>query len=72
VFGKSFTLGNLNWSNHQSVAVFIIRFAERRIDQLFDATLLDYVPLTSEFEAVQFQSGRFYAPSLENAKFRIP
>ncbi|KIK05502.1 hypothetical protein K443DRAFT_675060 [Laccaria amethystina LaAM-08-1] len=39
-----------------SVFVFIIRFAEQRIDQLLDTTLLDYVPLTSEFEAVQFES----------------
>ncbi|KIM48286.1 hypothetical protein M413DRAFT_62585 [Hebeloma cylindrosporum] len=39
-----------------SVFVFIIRFAERRIDQLLDVTILSYVPLASEFEAVQFES----------------
>ncbi|KAJ7783698.1 DIL domain-containing protein [Mycena maculata] len=39
-----------------SVFVFIIRFAERRIDQLLDAALLDYVPLASEFDSVQFES----------------
>lgn len=36
--------------------VFIIRFAERRIDSLLDAALLDYSPLSSEFESIQFES----------------
>ncbi len=36
--------------------VFIIRFAERRIDQLLDATILSYSPSPAEFEAVQFES----------------
>ncbi|KAF8971413.1 DIL domain-containing protein [Flammula alnicola] len=39
-----------------SVFVFIIRFAERRIDQLLDTTILSYTPMASEFEAVQFES----------------
>ncbi|KAI8980743.1 DIL domain-containing protein [Trametes punicea] len=39
-----------------SVFVFIIRFAERRIDALLDAALLDYSPLSSEFESIQFES----------------
>ncbi|PPQ92673.1 hypothetical protein CVT25_013980 [Psilocybe cyanescens] len=39
-----------------SVFVFIIRFAERRIDQLLDTTILSYTPVPSEFEAVQFES----------------
>ena len=38
------------------LAVFIIRFAERRIDQLLDVTILSYVPVASELEAVQFES----------------
>ncbi|KAF8202842.1 DIL domain-containing protein [Pholiota molesta] len=39
-----------------SVFVFIIRYAERRIDQLLDAAILSYTPMPSEFEAVQFES----------------
>ncbi|OJA16275.1 hypothetical protein AZE42_00123 [Rhizopogon vesiculosus] len=39
-----------------SVFVFIIRFAERRIDQLLDAALLDSSPLSSELDSVQFES----------------
>ncbi|KIM75400.1 hypothetical protein PILCRDRAFT_827312 [Piloderma croceum F 1598] len=39
-----------------SVYVFIIRFAERHIDQVLDAALLDYSALSSEFESVQFES----------------
>ncbi|TFK92779.1 hypothetical protein K466DRAFT_539135 [Polyporus arcularius HHB13444] len=38
-----------------SVFVFVIRFAERRIDQLLDAALLDYSPLSSEFDTIQFE-----------------
>ena len=36
--------------------MFIIRFAERRIDQVLDASLLDFSPLASEFGAIQFES----------------
>ncbi|KDQ63484.1 hypothetical protein JAAARDRAFT_119045 [Jaapia argillacea MUCL 33604] len=39
-----------------SIFVFIIRFAEQRIDQLLDSALLDYSPLSSEFESIQFES----------------
>ncbi|KNZ78519.1 Dilute domain-containing protein C25B8.08 [Termitomyces sp. J132] len=39
-----------------SVFVFIIRFAERRIDQLFDAAFLDFSPQGSDFETIQFES----------------
>lgn len=36
--------------------VFIIRFAERRIDEMLDGCLLEYSPLSSDFESVQFES----------------
>ncbi|KAJ2927192.1 hypothetical protein H1R20_g9913, partial [Candolleomyces eurysporus] len=39
-----------------SVYVFVIRFAERRIDQLLDSSILDYAPQGSESEKVQFES----------------
>ncbi|KIJ68538.1 hypothetical protein HYDPIDRAFT_173232 [Hydnomerulius pinastri MD-312] len=39
-----------------SVFVFIIRFAERKIDQLLDAALLENAPLSSELDGVQFES----------------
>ncbi|KAG5653579.1 hypothetical protein H0H81_012086 [Sphagnurus paluster] len=39
-----------------SVFVFIIRFAERRIDQLFDVAFLDFAPHGSDFDTVQFES----------------
>ncbi|KAF8647938.1 hypothetical protein AX16_006470 [Volvariella volvacea WC 439] len=39
-----------------SVFVFIIRFAERKIDSLLDAALLDYAPLGSDTNSVQFES----------------
>ncbi|KAI0756736.1 DIL domain-containing protein [Daedaleopsis nitida] len=38
-----------------SVFVFVIRLAERKIDQLLDSALLDYSPLSSEFDAIQFE-----------------
>ncbi|GJE85707.1 DIL domain-containing protein [Phanerochaete sordida] len=39
-----------------SVFVFIIRFAERRIDGMLDAAFLEYSPLSNEFDSVQFES----------------
>ena len=36
--------------------VFVIRFAERKIDQLLDAAILDYSPTPSELDSVQFES----------------
>ncbi|PCH33875.1 hypothetical protein WOLCODRAFT_135367 [Wolfiporia cocos MD-104 SS10] len=39
-----------------SVFVFIIRLAERKIDKLLDAALLEYTPLSTEFESIQFES----------------
>ncbi|KAL0951306.1 hypothetical protein HGRIS_008013 [Hohenbuehelia grisea] len=39
-----------------SVFVFIIRFAERKIDQLIDSTILDFAPFPADLESVQFES----------------
>jgi len=36
--------------------VFIIRFAEQKIDQLLDAAILSYTPSPADLEAVQFES----------------
>jgi hypothetical protein len=38
------------------VPVFIIRFAERKIDQFLDAALLDHSPMGSEFDSIKFES----------------
>lgn len=40
----------------RNTIVFIIRKAERKIDELLDATLLEHTPLLSEFDSVQFES----------------
>jgi len=58
VFGKydlmmSITLVPYVYGIH---LVFIIRFAERRIDELLDNTILTYAPLGSESETIQFES----------------
>ncbi|THH11747.1 hypothetical protein EW146_g7944 [Bondarzewia mesenterica] len=39
-----------------SVFVFIIRYVERKIDQLIDTAILDHSPLPAEFEGIQFES----------------
>ncbi|KAJ7596949.1 DIL domain-containing protein [Mycena floridula] len=39
-----------------SVFVFVIRYAERRTDQLLDAAILEYSSLGETFEPVQFES----------------
>ncbi|KAF7339536.1 hypothetical protein MSAN_02168100 [Mycena sanguinolenta] len=51
-----------------SVFVFIIRFAERRIDQLLDAALLDYSPLASEFDSIKFESEWSFLRSFQGKK----
>ncbi|KZT75110.1 hypothetical protein DAEQUDRAFT_720328 [Daedalea quercina L-15889] len=52
--------------------VFIIRFAERRIDQLLDAALLDYTPLSKEFESVEFESEWSFLRSFAGGKKKAP
>ncbi|KAM5530611.1 hypothetical protein V8D89_015729 [Ganoderma adspersum] len=51
------TLGSLSLIEEilNSVFVFVIRFAERRIDQLLDGAMLDYSPASSEFDSIQFE-----------------
>lgn len=56
VFGKLHCGITLALSFYGIYLVFIIRFAERRIDQLLDDTILTYTPLGSEFETIQFES----------------
>ncbi|KZT05853.1 uncharacterized protein LAESUDRAFT_750281 [Laetiporus sulphureus 93-53] len=51
-----------------SVFVFIIRLAERKIDQLLDAALLDYTPLSTEFESIQFESEWSFLRSFAGGK----
>lgn len=54
------------------VPVFIIRYAERRIDQLLDAALLEYSPLASEFDSIQFESEWSFIRSLTSRKKAHP
>ncbi|KAI0080315.1 hypothetical protein K474DRAFT_1769549 [Panus rudis PR-1116 ss-1] len=54
-----------------SVFVFIIRFAERKIDSLLDAALLDYSPLSTEFESVQFESEWSFLRSFGAGKKKV-
>ncbi|KAI0931856.1 hypothetical protein AcW1_000858 [Taiwanofungus camphoratus] len=51
-----------------SVFVFIIRYAERKIDQLLDAALLEYSPLSNEFDSIQFESEWSFLRSFGNKK----
>jgi hypothetical protein len=52
----AFMSSSMHFTNTVFLVVFIIRYAERRIDQLLDAAILSYTPMPSEFEAVQFES----------------
>ncbi|KAG8858754.1 hypothetical protein FRB96_004891 [Tulasnella sp. 330] len=51
-----------------SIYVFIIRVVEMRIDPLIDPALLEYSPLASEFESVQFESEWSFFRSLTTPK----
>lgn len=54
VFGKLFMKHHHTHILNCNI-VFVIRFAERKIDQLLDTALLDYSPLSSEFDSIQFE-----------------
>jgi len=50
------------------IAVFVIRYVERRIDQLLDPAILDHSPLSSEFDGIQFESEWSFFRSLTPKK----
>ena len=50
------------------IAVFVIRYVERRIDQLLDPAILDHSPLPAEFEGIQFESEWSFLRSLTPKK----
>lgn len=71
----------MHFTNTIFLVVFIIRYAERRIDQLLDAAILSYTPMPSEFEAVQFESewsflrpfsGKKKSPPSPNGRGMVP
>lgn len=53
-------------------AVFVLRYVERRIDQLLNAAILDHSPLPSEFDGIQFESEWSLLRSLTPKKKPIP
>lgn len=55
-----------------SSPVFIIRFAERRIDQLLDQAILEYVTQPTEVESVKFESEWSIFKSLTARKKTAP
>jgi hypothetical protein len=53
-------------------AVFVLRFVERRIDQLLNAAILDHSPLPSEFDGIQFESEWSILRSLTPKRKPVP
>jgi hypothetical protein len=53
------------------IAVFVIRYVEKRIDRLLNPALLDHSPLPSEFD-VQFESEWSFFRSLTSKKRSTP
>jgi hypothetical protein len=57
VYGKGYAVSfRLTEADFWRSKVFIIRFAERKIDQFLDAALLDHSAAPSDIESVQFES----------------
>lgn len=52
--------------------VFIIRFAERRIDQLLDQAILEYIPQPTEVHSVKFESDWSFFKGLTSKKKAVP
>lgn len=57
----------MTWS-FELIVVFVIRYVERRIDQLLDPAILDHSPLPSEFDGIQFESEWSFLRSLTSKK----
>ena len=53
-------------------AVFVLRYVERRIDQLLNAAILDHSPLPSGFDGIQFESEWSLLRSLTPKRKPIP
>lgn len=69
VFGAHLILTILHdLDSFELIAVFVIRYVERRIDQLLDPAILDHSPLPSEFDGIQFESEWSFFRSLASKK----
>jgi len=53
-------------------AVFVIRYVERKTDQLLNAAILDHSPLPSEFDGIQFESEWSFLRSLTPKRKPVP
>ena len=54
------------------IAVFVIRYVERRTDKLLDPAIMDHSPLLSEFDSIQFESEWSFFRTLTPKKKRTP
>ena len=61
-----------NLDSFELIAVFVIRYVERRIDRLLDPAILDHSPLPSEFDGIQFESEWSFFRSLTPKKKSNP
>ena len=69
VFGAHLSLAILgDWDSFELIAVFIIRYVEKKIDRLLNPAILDHSPVPSEFEGIQFESEWSFLRSLTPKK----
>jgi hypothetical protein len=54
------------------IAVFVIRYVEKRIDRLLNPAILDHSPFPSEFDGIQFESEWSFFRSLTPKKRPTP
>ena len=67
----SFTILS-DWDFFELTAVFVIRYVEKKIDRLLNPAILDYSPVPSEFEGIQFESEWSFLRSLTPKKRPAP
>jgi hypothetical protein len=71
VFGAHLKL-HFPWDSFELIPVFVIRYVEKKIDRLLNPAILDYSPVPSEFEAIQFESEWSFLRSLTPKKRPAP
>jgi hypothetical protein len=59
-------------TSFELIAVFVIRYVEKRIDRLLNPAILDHSPLLSEFDGIQFESDWSFFRSLTSKKKATP
>ena len=70
---RSLSFTNLSdWGSFELIAVFVIRYVEKKIDRLLNPAILDHSSVPSDVEGIQFESDWSFFRSLTPKKRPAP